>query len=36
MTIVFIGIGAVSFIAIAARFASKMTAKEPETSRAKY
>jgi hypothetical protein len=35
MTLLFIGIGAVSFIAIAARFASKVTAKQPEASRVK-
>jgi hypothetical protein len=35
MTLVFIGIGAVSFIAIAVRFAARMTVKQPETSRAK-
>jgi hypothetical protein len=35
MTFIFIGIGAVSFIAIAARFASKVTVKQPETSRVK-
>ena len=35
MTFVFIGIGAVSFIAIAARFASKVSSKEPEASRVK-
>jgi hypothetical protein len=35
MTLAFIGIGAVSFIAIAARFAAKATSKEPAASRAK-
>ena len=35
MTFVFIIIGAVSFIAIAARFASKVTVKQPEASRVK-
>ncbi len=35
MTIVFIGIGIVSFIGVAARFASRVTVKEPETSRVK-
>ncbi len=35
MTFVFIGIGAVSFIAIAARFASKVSVKQPEASRVK-
>ncbi len=35
MTFIFIGIGAVSFIAIAARFAAKVTVKQPETSRVK-
>jgi hypothetical protein len=35
MTFVFIGIGAVSFIAIAVRFASKVSTKEPEASRVK-
>jgi hypothetical protein len=35
MTIVFIGIGIVSFIAVAARFASRVTLKEPEASRVK-
>jgi hypothetical protein len=35
MTIVFIGIGIVSFIAVAARFASRITIKEPEASRVK-
>jgi hypothetical protein len=35
MTIVFIGIGIVSFIAVAARFASRVTVKEPEASRVK-
>ena len=35
MTLLFIGIGAVSFIAIAARFATKVTVKQPEASRVK-
>jgi len=35
MTMVFIGIGAVSFIAIAVRFAARATAKQPEASRVK-
>ncbi len=35
MTIMFIAIGAVSFIAVVARFAAKVTVKQPETSRAK-
>ncbi|OQC28831.1 MAG: hypothetical protein BWX71_00618 [Deltaproteobacteria bacterium ADurb.Bin072] len=35
MTFVFIGIGAVSFIAIAARFAARATSKEPAASRVK-
>jgi len=35
MTFVFIGIGAVSFIAITGRFASKVSTKEPEASRVK-
>jgi hypothetical protein len=35
MTIVFIGIGIVSFIAVVARFATRVTVKEPEASRVK-
>lgn len=35
MTLAFIAIGAVSFIAIAARFAVRVTSKEPAASRAK-
>jgi hypothetical protein len=35
MTIAFIGIGIVFFIAVAARFASRVTMKEPEASRVK-
>jgi len=35
MTLIFLGIGTVSFIAIAARFAAKVTAKQPEASRVK-
>lgn len=35
MTFVFVGIGAVSFIAIAARFAARVTSKEPAASRVK-
>ena len=35
MTFVFIGIGAVSFIAIAARFAARATSKAPAASRVK-
>lgn len=35
MTLVFIGIGAISFVAIAARFAARVTTKEPTASRAK-
>jgi hypothetical protein len=33
MTFIFMGIGAVSFIAIAVRFAAKVTVKQPEASR---
>jgi hypothetical protein len=35
MTLVFIGIGAVSFVAIAFRFASKVAMKDPAASRVK-
>jgi hypothetical protein len=35
MTIAFIGIGVVSFIAIAARFASRISMREPSASRVK-
>ncbi len=35
MTVVFIGIGIISFIAIGFRFVSKMSSKEPAASRVK-
>jgi hypothetical protein len=35
MTLVFIGIGVVAFIAIAVRFASRVAMKEPAASRVK-
>ena len=35
MTLVFIGIGAVAFVAIAFRFGARMAVKEPAASRVK-